>query len=141
LYIAKVHVNWNEKKIYFGRPRVHLSWATIKHEVKIESIDKGYTSDESNNFMKGNMLLVRYLILSSVESLNEKAEEDSHTVQQVQQPTFSDLVSSKIEEIISKNEEVISGYAYIIAQNDRQPFKNGTVTSKTNFHDTSNPKN
>jgi hypothetical protein len=45
LYTAKVHVNWNKKKISFGRPRVHLSWATIKYEGETESTDEGYTSD------------------------------------------------------------------------------------------------
>jgi hypothetical protein len=60
LSTAKVHVNWNEKKISFGRPRVHLSWATIKYEGETESTDEGYTSDKSSNFMEGNMLPVRY---------------------------------------------------------------------------------
>jgi hypothetical protein len=118
LYTAKVHVNWNEKKISFGRPRVHLSWATIKHVGKTQSADEGYTSDKSRNFMEGNMLSVRYLILSSVETLHEKAQEDFHTVQQVQQPTSPNLVSSENEERISRNGEEKLKNALITARKD-----------------------
>jgi hypothetical protein len=112
LYTAKMHVNWNEKKISFERLRVHLNWAIIKYEGEIESTNEGYTLNESNNFMEGNMP-ISYLILSSVESLNEKADEDSHLAQQNQQPTPSDHLAQQNQQptpsdlVIFGNEEII----------------------------------
>jgi hypothetical protein len=82
-----------------------------------------------------------------VESLNEKAKEDSHLVQQVQQPTLSDLVSSKNEERISGNEkrnsrngEEKSRNALITAKNDPQTSKNGAGTSRSSSHGTLDKK-
>jgi hypothetical protein len=86
------------------------------------------------------MLPVRYLILSSVETLHEKALKDSHTVQQVQQPTPSDLVSFGNEKRISRNGEEKSGNALITAKNDPQTSKNSIGTNRISFQDTPNPK-
>jgi hypothetical protein len=84
LYTAKVHVSWNEKKISFGRPRVHLSWAIIKHEGETDSIDEGYTSDQPSN-QEENVLDVNFLLLScqcgdnEIEGLGQRESCSTYT--------------------------------------------------------------